>query len=81
VERLKPGDGDGALALRIGKPKRNAEDFMRLSIGVRGAGGESVEVRLEGQLIGRYGATQADDDGLIEGKVIKGENTANGKQD
>lgn len=77
VERLKPGDGDGALALRIGRPKRHPDDFMRLSIGVRGAGGESVEVRLEGQLLGRYGSAATGDDDpdtgatIIEGRVIK----------
>lgn len=91
VERLKPGDGDGALALRIGKPKRNAEDFMRLSIGVRGAGGEQVEVRLEGQLLGRYGSfvstghrdagDPAAEGEVIEGTVINRGTTENGKQD
>lgn len=81
LERLKPGDDDGALALRIGKPKRKTEEFMCLSIGVRGAGGEHVEVRLEGQLLGRYGTALADDDGIIEGKVIKGERAGHGEQD
>lgn len=86
VERLKPGDGDGAMALRIGKPKRNSDSFMRLSIGVRGASGEQVEVRLEGQLLGRYGdlvrtESFTEESTVIEGKVTKGETTANGKQD
>jgi len=76
VERLKPGDGDGALALRIGRPKKDPDSFMRLSIGVRGESGEAIEVRLEGQLLGRYGtaagpadALGPDDDGVIEGRV------------
>lgn len=91
VERLKPGDGDGAMALRIGKPKRNSDSFMRLSIGVRGASGEQVEVRLEGQLLGRYGSHTATESftakrfsaesTVIEGKVINGEGHAHGKQD
>lgn len=54
VERLAPGDGDGAFALRIGKPDKAPDDFMRLSIGVRGERGEWVEVRLEGQLLSHY---------------------------
>jgi len=81
IERLKPGDDDGALALRIGKPKRNSEDFMCLSIGVRGAGGERVEVRLEGQLLGRYGTAPDAGDGIIEGRVLHGGAAGHGKQD
>lgn len=51
----------GAFALRIGRPKLQTIDrdgnLLRLSIGVRDANGEQVEVRLEGKLLSRYGRT------------------------
>ncbi|MFC3675460.1 hypothetical protein [Ferrovibrio xuzhouensis] len=54
-----PGVKPGALALRIGQtspgPGGLPGGALRLSIGVRGAHGEQIEVRLDGKLLGHYG--------------------------
>lgn len=71
VERLEPdrhGVRPGTLALRIGRPKGPDAPYLQLSIGVRGERGDDIEVRLEGQLLGRYGSAH------------DGGNTANGKK-
>lgn len=55
VERI---EGDNALALRVGRPRFRKACFHQLTIELS----DEIAVRIDGQLLGRYGGVDHDEE-------------------